>query len=46
MTAEVHAFFDEHPFVHISTFGGAELGCAAALAVLDIDRGARASSSG
>ncbi len=36
MTREVHAFFDEHPFVHISTFGGAELGCAAALAVLDI----------
>jgi acetylornithine/succinyldiaminopimelate/putrescine aminotransferase len=35
MTAEVHAFFDEHPFVHISTFGGAELGCLAALAVLD-----------
>jgi len=36
MTADVHAFFDEHPFVHISTFGGAELGCLAALAVLDI----------
>jgi acetylornithine/succinyldiaminopimelate/putrescine aminotransferase len=36
MTREVHAFFDEHPFVHISTFGGAELGCAAALAVLDV----------
>ncbi len=36
MTAEVHRFFDEHPFVHISTFGGAELGCVAALAVLDV----------
>jgi len=36
MTAEVHAFFDEHPFVHISTFGGAELGCVAADAVLDV----------
>ncbi len=36
MTAELHAFFDDHPFVHISTFGGAELGCVAALAVLDI----------
>jgi len=35
MTAEVHRVFDEHPFVHISTFGGAEPGCAAALAVLD-----------
>ncbi len=36
MTAELHAFFDDHPFVHISTFGGAELGCVAALEVLDI----------
>lgn len=36
MTAEVHAFFEDHPFVHISTFGGAELGCVAALEVLDI----------
>ncbi len=36
MTAELHAFFDVHPFVHISTFGGAELGCVAALEVLDI----------
>jgi acetylornithine/succinyldiaminopimelate/putrescine aminotransferase len=35
MTREVHAFLDERPFVHISTFGGAEPGCAAALAVLD-----------
>ncbi|HEY5011971.1 MAG TPA: aminotransferase class III-fold pyridoxal phosphate-dependent enzyme [Acidimicrobiia bacterium] len=36
MTAELHSFFDDHPFVHISTFGGAELGCVAALTVLDI----------
>ena len=36
MTAELHAFFDEHPFIHVSTFGGAELGCVAALAVLDV----------
>ncbi|MEZ5269595.1 MAG: aminotransferase class III-fold pyridoxal phosphate-dependent enzyme [Microthrixaceae bacterium] len=28
--------FIEHPFVHISTYGGAELGCVAALSVLDI----------
>ncbi len=35
MTAELHAFFREEPFIHISTFGGAEPGCAAALAVLD-----------
>jgi putrescine aminotransferase len=36
MTADLHAFFDTRPFVHVSTFGGAELGCAAALAVLDL----------
>lgn len=36
MTRELHSIFDEHPFSHISTFGGAEPGCAAALAVLDI----------
>jgi acetylornithine/succinyldiaminopimelate/putrescine aminotransferase len=36
MTAELHALFDRHPFVHISTFGGAELGCVAALAALDV----------
>jgi acetylornithine/succinyldiaminopimelate/putrescine aminotransferase len=36
MTTELHRFFDDHPFVHISTFGGAELGCVAALTVLDI----------
>jgi putrescine aminotransferase len=35
MQADLFAFFDEHPFVHVSTFGGAELGCVAALAVLD-----------
>lgn len=36
MTRELHALFDDQPFVHISTFGGAEPGCAAALAVLDV----------
>jgi acetylornithine/succinyldiaminopimelate/putrescine aminotransferase len=35
MTSELHAFFDTRPFVHLSTFGGAEPGCAVALAVLD-----------
>ncbi len=35
MTSEVFAFFDEQPFVHISTFGGSEIGCVAGLAVLD-----------
>jgi len=29
------AFFQEHPFIHLSSFGGAELGCVAALAMLD-----------
>ena len=36
MTRQLHAIFDEHPFSHISTFGGAEPGCVAALEVLDI----------
>lgn len=35
MRAELLAFFEAHPFAHISTFGGAEPGCAAALSVLD-----------
>jgi acetylornithine/succinyldiaminopimelate/putrescine aminotransferase len=35
MSAELHGFFDTRPFVHLSTFGGAEPGCAAATAVLD-----------
>ena len=39
MTADLHRLFDTHPFVHISTFGGAEPGCAAALATLDIVTG-------
>jgi acetylornithine/succinyldiaminopimelate/putrescine aminotransferase len=36
MTREIHSVFDENPFVHISTFGGAEPGCAAAITVLDV----------
>ena len=36
MTSEIHSFFVEHPFVHISTYGGAELGCVAALATLEV----------
>ncbi len=36
MTRELHAFFESNPFVHISTFGGAEIGCVAAQCVLDI----------
>ena len=36
MTHELHELFVGEPFIHISTFGGAEPGCAAAMAVLDI----------
>jgi acetylornithine/succinyldiaminopimelate/putrescine aminotransferase len=36
VSAEMKAFLDERPFAHVSTFGGAEPGCAAALAVLDV----------
>ncbi len=36
LTRELHSFFDDRPFVHVSTFGGSELGCVAALTVLDI----------
>lgn len=36
MTSELHAFFDENPFIHLSSFGGAEVGCAAANATLAI----------
>jgi len=31
----LQSFFDRHPFVHVSTYGGSELGCAVTLAVLD-----------
>lgn len=36
VTPALHTVLDAHPFAHISTFGGAELGCLAGLAVLDI----------
>ena len=38
LTPEMHAVLDggADPFVHVSTFGGAELGCVAAGAVLDV----------
>jgi putrescine aminotransferase len=32
---ELQSFFHEHPFIHVSTFGGAEVGCPVALAVLE-----------
>ncbi len=33
--ADLAAFFNDRPFIHISTFGGAEVGCPVAMAVLD-----------
>jgi acetylornithine/succinyldiaminopimelate/putrescine aminotransferase len=38
LTREMHAVLDSeaNPFIHISTYGGAELGCIAAQTVLDI----------
>jgi acetylornithine/succinyldiaminopimelate/putrescine aminotransferase len=30
------SFMREHPFIHVSTFGGAEVGCYVAMTVLDI----------
>lgn len=35
MTRDLHGPLENHPFVHLSSFGGAELGCAAATSVLD-----------
>jgi acetylornithine/succinyldiaminopimelate/putrescine aminotransferase len=32
---ELQAFFDDHPFAYVSTFGGAEIGCVVASAVID-----------
>ena len=32
---ELEGFFDENPFAYVSTFGGAEIGCVAAGAVID-----------
>ncbi|MCD6486252.1 MAG: aspartate aminotransferase family protein [Syntrophobacterales bacterium] len=33
--AKYESFFHDHPFIHISTFGGAEVGCPVVLAVLE-----------
>jgi len=32
---EIQDFFIPHPFIHLSTFGGSDLGCMVALAVID-----------
>jgi acetylornithine/succinyldiaminopimelate/putrescine aminotransferase len=36
MSPEVHRFYDDEPFVHVSSYGGSDLGCVVALAVLDV----------
>jgi len=35
ISPELEAFFDERPFAYVSTFGGSELGCVAASAVME-----------
>lgn len=35
MNARVESFFHDSPFIHISTFGGAEVGCPVAMRVLE-----------
>jgi acetylornithine/succinyldiaminopimelate/putrescine aminotransferase len=35
VTEELESFFESHPFSYVSTFGGAEIGCVAASAVMD-----------
>ena len=36
MTPDLHRLYDDDPFVHVSSYGGSDLGCIIALAVLDI----------
>ena len=36
MTPAVHRFYDDEPFVHVSSYGGSDLGCVIASKVLDI----------
>ncbi|MHB8085613.1 MAG: aminotransferase class III-fold pyridoxal phosphate-dependent enzyme, partial [Dehalococcoidia bacterium] len=33
---ELESFFHQNPFIHVSTFGGAEVGCPVAMKVLEI----------
>jgi acetylornithine/succinyldiaminopimelate/putrescine aminotransferase len=35
LRSELEEFFDQNPFAYVSTFGGAEIGCVAASAVMD-----------
>ena len=36
LSADLMGFFDRNPFAYVSTFGGAEIGCAVAGAVLEV----------
>jgi putrescine aminotransferase len=36
MSEPVHRFFDDEPFVHVSSYGGSDIGCVVALTVLDV----------
>jgi putrescine aminotransferase len=36
ISERLEEFFDEHPFAYVSTFGGAELGCAVGSAVVEL----------
>jgi putrescine aminotransferase len=36
LTGALHRFYDDEPFVHVSSYGGSDLGCAIATTVLDI----------
>ncbi|NHJ12404.1 MAG: aspartate aminotransferase family protein [Candidatus Thorarchaeota archaeon] len=36
---DLDSFMNENPFIHVSTFGGAEIGCPVAMKVLDIVSG-------
>jgi putrescine aminotransferase len=36
LSEELESFFDDQPFAYISSFGGAEIGCAAASAVMEL----------
>lgn len=35
LSEELESFFDDNPFAYVSTFGGAEIGCVAASAVME-----------
>jgi putrescine aminotransferase len=39
LAPELAEIYHRHPFIHVATFGGAEIGCAVSLAVLDIVEG-------